>query len=288
MLVKFAAKAQGISHKERGVPCQDAICSWVGHKKKVGIACVADGHGGSKYFRSDRGAKFAVQISQSCLSDFYETINREKAAFFNRKASDDDIKSNLKQLERNIIYRWRKEVEEDVSKDPLTESEKEICRTENIEYADPSNLIVSYGTTLLASLVSSKGASCFWFVLQIGDGLCVMLKNDGVELPIPEDERLAFGRTTSLCDIDAIQNFRESFGVNPLKGITLATDGVVDSFEPEKYLKFNQDIYENFTHNTVQTENDLQKFLPELSKRGSGDDVAIAGIFRAEKKGVKS
>jgi len=283
VLIKFAVKAQGTSHLEKGMPCQDSAVARLGLNDTVGIACVADGHGGSRYFRSDKGSFLAVQIAEKALSNFHGTLAKEKAAFFNRKASNgnSDTLSKLKQLEGNIIYEWRNAVLKDYTENPLTDIEKEICNENKINLDDdPANLLFIYGTTLLAGLVSDS----FWFVIQMGDGLCVVLENEeSIITPIEEDERLAFGRTTSLCDNNAIKNFRESFGFSKIVGFTVATDGITDSFEPEKYIQFNKGLFDNFTNFPERAEIELQNFLPELSGRGSRDDVSMAGIFRKKK-----
>ena len=277
-LIKFALKAQGVSHIEKDIPCQDSADAIFGLNNTIGIACVADGHGGNKYFRSDRGSNFAVSIALRSLADFYGSVAIKKTAFFDRKISNEDIKkidmqSKLKQLEANIIYKWRNAVLEDLKKYPLTEAETETCNDNHIQGDDP----VIYGTTLLAALVSD----CLWFVMHIGDGLCVVLENEEkIFCPIKGDERLAFGRTTSLCDMDSINNFRESYGFSQILGLTVATDGMADSFEPDKYLQFNKELYDKFSLFPVRTEAELKGFLPKISERGSRDDISIAGIFR--------
>jgi hypothetical protein len=276
--IKFAVKAQGVSHIEKGVPCQDSANAVLGLNNTIGIACAADGHGGNKYFRSDRGSNFAVTIALPSLADFYGSVTKKRTTIFDCKTGNegikiDDMQSKLKQLEANIIYKWRNTVMEDLKDNPLTEIEIGICNDNNIQPDDP----VMYGTTLLAALVSD----CLWFVIHIGDGLCVVLGNEEkIYCPIQEDERLAFGRTTSLCDNDAVNNFRESYGFSPIMGVTVATDGMADSFEPDKYLRFNKELYDKFSHFPAQTEAELQDFLPKISERGSRDDVSIAGIFR--------
>jgi len=265
-LLKFALRSQGISHIEKGVPCQDSANAVLGLNNTIGIACAADGHGGNKYFRSERGSNFAVNIASRSLADFYGSVT-------GKGAKNIDMQSKLKQLEANIIYKWRNVVMEDLKNNPLTEAEIGICNDNNIPPDDPA----IYGTTLLAGLVSD----CLWFVLHIGDGLCVVLENEEkIYCPIQEDERLAFGRTTSLCDNDAIHNFRESYGFSAIMGLTVATDGMADSFEPDKYLRFNKELYDKFSHFPVRAEAELKEFLPEISERGSRDDVSIAGIFR--------
>jgi hypothetical protein len=282
MLVKFAVKAQGISHIEKNIPCQDTAAALLGLNNTIGVACVADGHGGSKYFRSDRGSKIAVTIAQRSFLSFYGTIEREKTAFFYRKTGGDEgksstILSSLKQLEGNIIYQWRNAVLDDLKESPLTDTETEICKAHNIAFDDPSDLVFLYGTTLLAGLISDS----FWFTIQIGDGLCVVIENEEkLTVPIQEDERNAFGRTTSLCGNDAIEDFREAYGFSGIEGFTVATDGMADSFIPEKYLQFNKELYEKFSLFPARAEIDLQERLPELSEKGSRDDVSIAGIFR--------
>jgi len=277
-LIKFALKARGVSHIEKDIPCQDSADAVLSLNNSIGIACVADGHGGNKYFRSDKGSNFAVNIALLSLADFYGSVTKKRTAFFDRKAGSEDIKSidmqsGLKQLEANIIYKWRNAVLEDLKNNPLTEVETEICNDNNIQPDDP----VIYGTTLLAGLVSD----CLWFVIHIGDGLCTVLENEEkIFCPIQEDERLAFGRTTSLCDNDSINNFRESYGFSQIMGLTVATDGMADSFEPDKYLQFNKELYEKFSHFPVRAETELKDFLPKISERGSRDDISIAGIFR--------
>jgi serine/threonine protein phosphatase PrpC len=281
MLVKFDAKSRGISHIENGKPCQDASSAYLGLNNTIGVACVADGHGGNKYFRSDKGSKIAVQIAVKSLFDFCGTLAREREAFFSQKSEEkrkSDIIAHLKQLEGNIIYQWRNAVLKDYTENLLTDHERDICNDNKINPDDvPSNCMFIYGTTLLAGLISDS----FWFVLQIGDGLCVVLENEeSIIIPIEEDERLAFGRTTSLCDNDAIENFRESFGFSPIAGFTVATDGIADSFEQEKYLQFNKELYNNFTTTPDKAQTELDTYLPVISERGSRDDVSIAGIFR--------
>lgn len=294
MLIKFDVKARGISHIENekngkphpwGWPCQDAGCAQLGLNKTTGIACVADGHGGNKYFRSDKGSVLAVQTAEKALFDFCGVTARAKAGFFHKAKNEtiktDNIQTKLKQLESNIIYNWRNAVQKHLEDNPFTETEIEFCKDNKIVLDDdPSNIMFIYGTTLLAGLISDS----FWFAIQIGDGKCVVLENkENIYNPIEEDERLNFGKTTSLCDNDALSKFREGYGFSQIIGLTVATDGISDSFEPEKYLQFNKEIYEKFINFPYKAETELKAFLPDISERGSRDDVSIAGLFRIEK-----
>jgi serine/threonine protein phosphatase PrpC len=280
MLVGFKASAQGASHKEIDKPCQDNALCFVTPEKTVGIAVAADGHGGEKYLRSQIGSKKAAAITKNAVSAFFgnmaKTLNKETN---NSVEKEKIIESALRVLESNIIYTWRKAVSAHLKKHPLDEKEQAFCEKHHFAAAIDDKAATLYGTTLIAALVSE---TC-WFAIQIGDGLCVTLDEEGkTAVAIPEDERLAFGRTTSLCDSNAIGNFRHRFGFGKIQGITVCTDGVADSFEPDKYLAFNQKLQKEFLSTPATAEADLQKFLPELSERGSRDDVAIAGVFRTE------
>jgi len=291
-LIKFAVKARGASHIEKGTPCQDATTAQLGTNETLGLACVADGHGGSKYFRSGDGAILAVQVAEKTLFNFYGTAAREKVAFFDRKIKNDNgndrLEDSLKKLKGNIIYNWREAVMQHIEQNPFTEAEMEICQSNNIDVdGKPEDMTFIYGTTLLAALV----AESFWFAIQIGDGLCVVLENadEKPTVPIEDDERLAFGRTTSLCDNNAIDNFREAYGRSRIAGLTVATDGITDSFDHDKYLQFNSDLYKKFTDNSAEdVEKELGEYLPSLSEQGSRDDVAIAGVFRAKEQRRKA
>jgi hypothetical protein len=284
MLICFHAKARGASHEESGAPCQDAAFAFLGPRKTNGMALVADGHGSEKHFRSDKGSALAVNAAEKAVEEFFAAIKKEQSAFFNKKGNvmrDKEIDAKLKQLEGNVIYSWREAVQKDIGENPLSDGEKELCVKHNIDFADDANLFTLYGTTLLTAFVTAN----FWFALQIGDGLCVTLDAEGgAAFPIPEDERLAFGRTTSLCDYRAIENFRHAFGFEAIKGISVATDGVADSFESEKYLAFNRKLYDEFIRDGESASKDLSAFLPKLSADGSRDDCAIAGVWKIEEE----
>ena len=73
----FHAKAQGASHIESGLVCQDSVGS-VRTESYAAIA-LADGHGSAKYFRSDKGSQFAVDAALACLDDFMRNMDGDPA-----------------------------------------------------------------------------------------------------------------------------------------------------------------------------------------------------------------
>jgi serine/threonine protein phosphatase PrpC len=281
MLLSFDAKCIGGQHTAKGLPCQDSANAQIVEQRSIGFAAIADGHGGEKYFRSATGSLEAVLIAQRAMLDFMGKTAQASKGFFDKKArirgDEKPIRESLKTLEANIIYQWRNKVIAHFKANPLTDEENSFCSEKGMDLSDEGNVPILYGTTLLAAFFKEE----YWFTLQIGYGCCVIIGQDGtLTRPIPEDDRLAFGRTTSMCDSNAIENFRESFGFGTIQGITVASDGMADSFEPDKYLDFNKTLYEQFINDSETAQKELEAFLPELSKRGSGDDVSIAGIWR--------
>jgi hypothetical protein len=146
----------------------------------------------------------------------------------------------LLQLEKYIITQWRHRVLADFSGNPLTQAEEAVCAEQGINAEAENDQVRMYGATLIAATVQKK----FWAAIQIGDGKCVVIGEDNEPcFPVPDDDSMGGGKTTSLCDSNAIENFRKAFGFDTIHGITAATDGVTDSFIPEKYLEFHQRLY---------------------------------------------
>jgi serine/threonine protein phosphatase PrpC len=290
MFITFKARERGFSHIQKGMPCQDAAaCYPVRPKPSVGFAAVADGHGGAKYFRSDTGSHLAVRTAERELQNFHKCFFQagpDKPAPLDASKIDGRLlEKNIVRIEQDIIRRWREAVEKHARDNPWTESELAFCAENKIALPDTENLFSVYGTTLVAALAMPD----FWFATQIGDGLCVVLDQDGKpRAAIPPDEEQGFGYTNSICAANAAEKFQRAFAVYagsaPISGITVATDGVADSFTPDDYLAFTAELRKNFIRTPKDTAKELQAYLATLSERGSRDDCAIAGIFRVEKQ----
>ncbi|MDR1891459.1 MAG: protein phosphatase 2C domain-containing protein [Oscillospiraceae bacterium] len=287
MFVSFACSKQGSSHIKNNKPCEDSSGCFENKAYNTHIAIVADGHGGDKYFRSKFGSALAVESAHEVIDRFIEYTGENKTGFFDADAKNDPSKTsgNLKKTEEKIVSAWRKKVLQHIQDNPWTDDEKDFCKKHTIviKENDEHQMYSIYGSTLLAAVVTEN----FWFVLQIGDGACVIIhKNGKAEIAVPDDEEQGFGVTKSLCNTDALENFRHNFGFEKIIGATVVTDGVSDSFPPETYLEFNViELLQNFVKQPEETKKELQESLPQLSERGSGDDVSIAGIFnQAEAK----
>jgi serine/threonine protein phosphatase PrpC len=99
MYIAFKAIAQGDSHKEKNLPCQDAVLASA--VPNSGVAIVADGHGSEKHFRSDAGSQTAVNTALYAITDFLKLQDKRKKTMRDAAYIDEQ----LRQLERYIIVR---------------------------------------------------------------------------------------------------------------------------------------------------------------------------------------
>jgi serine/threonine protein phosphatase PrpC len=292
MFVTFSASIQGESHKKnRNKACEDSsgAFGWEvfhkGKKNNVALAVVADGHGGDKYLRSRFGSELAVETAREEIEKFIAEIAERDKGFFDPEAQTDTDKKNghkknLATLEAKIIRAWKQKVDEHIQTTPLSPEETAFCEEKGIDDKNGPSANM-YGTTLIAVLVTDF----FWFALHIGDGGCVVIREDGgAEWAVKDDADQGFGTTHSLCNSDAAEHFRHNFGFETLLGATAASDGVTDSYAPEKYLEFTvTNLLKNFVEAPEQSAKALEtEFLPMLSQKGSQDDVSLACVFNAD------
>ncbi len=288
---KIVHFCQGESHKATGKVCQDyAICSV---EKDFSIAILSDGHGGARYFRSDIGSRTIVETVYKKIKDFVNNVDSD--IFVNRpftavsalttERKEENLRKNsrvdeqLYQLFKSIIYEWRILVEKYTDENPFTDDElKQITSPHDLHSIDKT-----YGCTLMCYVRTLQ----YWFAFQIGDGKCFSFNGDGKWTePIPWDERCFLNKTTSICDTDALSEFRycyEGNGDFPV-AVFLASDGLDDSFgESSNQANFYIQILKlivNTSNDMAQKE--IEETLPQLSKIGSRDDMSVACIYNEE------
>lgn len=300
---------QGFSHKVKNKLCQDSAVTGTDKSKNYSILAIADGHGGERYFRSEIGSKIAVEVAKEETEKLVITMKSNKS-----HSKKIDLEKTTMILEQNIINSWQNRVEEYNNYNEWTSEELELIERLKINFEmqnedteierscdvklHNSEVLKCYGTTLLTALYISESNPTFslfqpikplWIVLQIGDGLTFALDENNEDfLPIPEDERLGFGITTSLCSSKAAQEFRHNFGRTKLNALVLCSDGVADSFMRDKFGNFVRKIQRNIKeHGRETVQKELQEFFPKLSEQGSGDDVSLAGVFEMGEEGGK-
>lgn len=292
---------QGESHIITGKVCQDYSYSNV-YENGNATAIVCDGHGGKRYFRSDIGAKIAVEVTEQKVKAFIEEVgfSQIKGEPFTQHETiseqitkqDFDKTSNIerafRQLFGSIIYEWNAVVLAHATQNPISDLEKEGLDESWIkEYEEKVNLEKVYGCTLIVYASTPD----FWFAFQIGDGKCFACDSDGNwSEPIPWDDHCFLNKTTSICDSGAIDEFRYCYdgtGYFPI-AVILGSDGIDDSFgSEENQANFYVQILKSIAKSGIKaTRLEIETTLPQLSKIGSQDDMSIAMIVDCEK--VKS
>lgn len=291
----FSTFCQGESHILIDKVCQDYALDE--SKKGVSIAIVCDGHGGERYFRSDVGAKFAAEVTlkqiKTLLKDFgtiakiletsvftqVEALTTQRAKGNHDKETEVD--KSFRQLFKSIIACWHMAIEEHAANNPLTEQELSVV-PEKYTSVFLDNLEKTYGCTLMAVVATQK----YWFAFHIGDGKCISFNANGTWMePIPWDDNCFLNKTTSLCDSDAIDEFRYCYGDRASRPsvIFLGSDGIDDSFgETENMVNFYVQIAKMIGDGKDGHEKALQSLkedLPKLSKIGSKDDMSVAAVY---------
>lgn len=259
----------GASHIRSGKECQDFSLCDTNERYCYAITC--DGHGGDNYFRSALGSRFAAQAASSCITEFLnDVIGGYKP---------EDPESMLVQLEKSIIARWNASVWEHYESNPFTEAElNSVDEKRRKRILAGKSIESTYGTTLIALAVSGD----FWFGIQIGDGKCVRVQQDGsFDMPIPPNEKCFLNSTTSICDENAIEDFRHCYSEQSPVALFCGSDGIDDSFITDAQLyKLYATIARSFaTSEYSKAHAELEDYMPRLSFKGSGDDVSIAGLI---------
>lgn len=291
----FSTFCQGESHILVDKVCQDYALDE--SKKGVSIAIVCDGHGGERYFRSDVGAKLAAELTlkqiKALLKDFGPLAKVLEASAFTQVEAlttqrtkgnfdkETSVDKAFRQLFKSIIACWHMAIEDHAANNPLTEQEITTV-PEKYTSVFQDNLEKTYGCTLLAVVATQK----YWFAFHLGDGKCIAFDIDGDWMePIPWDDNCFLNKTTSLCDSDAIDEFRYCYGGRETRpaAIFLGSDGIDDSFgETDNMVNFYVQIAKLLGTGKDGLDNaltSLKEDLPKLSKIGSKDDMSVAAVY---------
>lgn len=277
----LGASVRGASHLHSGQPNQDAI-AWAppeGHGPPIALA-VADGHGSAKCFRSHLGAQFAVGAATETVAEQLTPPN-----------GPSDLAS-IAATAQELVLRWQAGVAAHLSSEPF--SEEELQRLEEKEgirarAAVEAHPLLAYGATILVTLLTDT----FVLYLQLGDGDIFTVSEEGqVRRPLAGDARLFADQTTSLCAADPLRDFRvgfELFDRDASGGdesapalVLLSTDGYANSFRDEAgFLQVGADLFELLRNEGIAPVRDnLESWLNEASRCGSGDDVTVGLLCR--------
>ncbi|MBM7846533.1 protein phosphatase 2C domain-containing protein [Herpetosiphon giganteus] len=275
----ICSKVRGASHVGAELPNQDAIgCISRDEDGIPVLVALADGHGSAKYFRSDRGSRFAVEVMLRLVEEFLlAQEDLSKFSLIGRLAQES--------LPNHIVRSWRERVAADIQANPF--SLGELARlADKDQQAVAYEPILAYGSTVLGVAVTR------WFLLyiQLGDGDILAVSELGiVTRPIKEDDQLLGNETHSLCQAHAAREFRIQIQpiINEAPALVLvSTDGYSNSYSDDKdYERIGRDYLERIRAEGIDhLEQRLEDFLHQVSIGGSGDDISIALIKRAEQR----
>ena len=294
MIQCYNFSCQGESHKVDNKPCQDASFSAV-YDDGLAIAIVCDGHGGERYFRSDVGARMATEVICDSVKNFVENI--DKNLFVGKSytaqeaiTSEEVIKKQtpidvvFRQLFSSIIYQWNQKIAEHAANTPISEWEQEHVPQKYLDELSTSDTFEKlYGCTLMVYVQTPD----YWFAFHLGDGKCISFQQVPFwHEPIPWDDRCFLNKTTSICDSNAINEFRycyEGDGHYPM-AVFLGSDGMDDSFGEDANLVnfYIQVVKMLVTEGLNETVKSIESDLPQLSKIGSKDDMSVAFIYNID------
>lgn len=252
-----SASRRGSAHAE-GVPNQDAVRvrRAPGPDGDVWVVGVADGHGGARYVRSDVGARTAVDAAVEGVSDAL--------------AQGADPRTVLRETVPGIVAAWRAQVEADAGNRPF--SAEELAR-------GPGGGTTAYGATLLVAVVGDHGVT----LAQVGDGDALVRSHGFATRPVPGDDRLVAGETTSLCLDTAVDDFRHAHVPASAEPdlVMLATDGYGNSFAQANWW---HGLVDDVAALVVRSgfdrvADDLPAWLEESARVG-GDDVSAVLLVR--------
>lgn len=260
MFTGYALSVRGASHEDDNTPCQDSARFYV--CEDFAVAAVSDGHGSEKHFRSASGSEMATRVAIRSICDFHERNNGLDGIFTN------NCEKSARRIAANIICGWNSEIAAHLRLFPLDGREQAIS-----EKFGGLGSEIMYGATLIVGVVTKN----ICFGLQIGDGsFCAHTADDKMIFPIPEDANLVGNLTTSLCDNDAIGNFRHFIHGGSFSGIMLSSDGLINSFRNEEdYLRFGRRVLDSVNDGTSSG---LGEHLRNRSRMGSRDDISVAAI----------
>ena len=290
MIQSYSFSCQGESHKADNKPCQDASFSAV-YDNGLAMAIVCDGHGGARYFRSDVGSRIATEVIRDTVNTFVENIDKDLFVgqpYTAQEAitSEEVVKKQtpidkvFRQLFSSIIFQWNQKIADHASKTDISEWESEHVEQKYLdEFHSSETFEKIYGCTLMVYVQTPD----YWFAFHLGDGKCISFQHEPFwHEPIPWDERCFLNKTTSICDSNAINEFRycyEGDGHFPW-AVFLGSDGMDDSFGEDTNLVnfYIQMVKMLVTEGLEVTVQSIETDLPQLSKIGSKDDMSVAFV----------
>jgi len=279
---------RGFSHISTDKPCQD--CAYAESDGSSSMAIVSDGHGGDRYFRSDVGSKLLVEITAEAIRQFMKLGGGYGGMRLTTSNDNSEsvpglgvVDNKLRWLFSSIIAQWNEAIERHAEETPLSEWElTHVDEKYRKEFLSAKSHEKTYGCTLMAFFRTST----YWVGFQIGDGKLLTLNMvDGEPVfaqPVPWDDKCFLNKTTSICDSNALDEFRYCYCSDKSfpTAVFLGSDGLDDTYGDGELLEnFYMNVMLEIAKGKDKALKALVSDLPEISKRGSKDDMSVAIIY---------
>ena len=230
----YFARKKGSSHVTSGTVCQD-YCLVENIGDDIQVVCVADGHGGEAYTKSDKGSYIACTV-------FFELVKNIKNNCEKKRKSTNVLVDVLRTVEfkKVFIQSWKQKVVDDY-------------KCENVNSKETiQSIIKKYGTTFLF-MVACKD----YLVLgQLGDG-AIMLSNDFEQQQLFKRHSV---KTTSATSSLASNRAEFAFVIDIYEkkyfsSVLLSTDGIYDKLDTDNSFS----LYEKDLTNQINEYGELRK-----------------------------
>ncbi|WP_405608890.1 protein phosphatase 2C domain-containing protein [Streptomyces sp. NBC_01508] len=266
---------------------------------RAAVLAVADGHGSRAHFRSDLGARWAVEAFTTCARVYaHEALRRgDDAANWPR------LLAEARTLPQQVVHAWRRRVLLHEANSPAHGGHATPAgtapTTTGTATAPPAGAtagptagpasgadLAVYGSTLIGAVLTERLLICW----QLGDGDIVLVDPDGTtHMPFYTGPDMG-DETESLCEPEAWRKARlhwQPLTGGPPPGVLLSTDGLSKSFaDHEGFLAFASGVRSRAaSHGVAAVQAQLPDWLGHAAKY-SGDDATLAGAFPATGPGT--
>ncbi|MFD3518871.1 protein phosphatase 2C domain-containing protein [Streptomyces sp. NPDC058653] len=252
------------------------------------VLAVADGHGSRAHFRSEMGARWAVEtFTDSALVYAREVVRRGDDA-----ANLPRLLAEARTLPQQVVHAWRRRVLTHEANSPAHGGNTASgavpgTATDGTAGAAPAADLAVYGSTLIGAVLTERLLVCW----QLGDGDIVIVDEDGTtHMPFYTGPDMG-DETESLCEPEAWRKARLHWqpltGGGPPPGVLISTDGLSKSFaDHEGFLAFASGVRSRAaSHGVAAVQAQLPDWLGHAAKY-SGDDATLAGAFPAAGRGT--
>ena len=277
----LSASVRGASHEKNGTVNQDAVrLKNPSGRDDALLLAIADGHGSTRSFRSDRGSVLAAECA---LVEMERLIRR-----LGPDAPISRVRNHAKnRWPKDLIKAWKAAVRADVSSKPFTLLEyapfPDVPPVVKPGQELPLSAHLAYGATLVAVAITRR----YILYSQLGDGDIITVRSDGVVArPLPRQHEFMANQTTSLCSYHAYNEFQ--IQVDPLRGaapalVMLSTDGYANCFGNDaEFNRVGADFLKYLRLQGVDfVQEKLAGWLSQSSYDGSGDDITVGLAARS-------